>query len=215
MKIEKPSYEILYPLTPAEWTREFELIEYAGRTAYKSEEKIIRNSHIEFIQKIVKMKHGAVLEFGNMVVKFITDRGITHEIVRHRLCSFLQVSTRYCNYADDKFGHEITFIEPSIINLENGVSFQYWKNACNTAELRYFELIERGESPQIARSVLPNSVKTEIVVKANFREWMHIFNLRVLGTTGKPHPDMVRLMQPLYEYLKNLYPFICDLEKIK
>ena len=216
MKIEQPSYTVLYPVTNGEWIREFELIEYAGRTAYKSEAKMVKGSYKEFIQTIIKSKHDAVLEFGNMIVKFITDRGITHEIVRHRLCSYLQESTRYCNYANDKFGNEVTFIEPSIPDGDWAEPHKkVWTASMKQAEEAYLTMIIHGCPPQIARSVLPNSLKTEIVIKANFREWRHIFNLRVLGSTGKPHPDMVKLMKPLYEDLKEVYPFMWDMGKIK
>lgn len=207
MKIIEPSYEILYPVTTQEWQREFKLIELAGRTAYKSEEKIDDYSFVSFIKQIKKRGHGAVLEFGNMIVKFVTDRGITHELVRHRLCSFIQESTRYCNYSQNKFGNELTFIKPSMYFNDGGC----WEHAMNLAEEYYFEQInENNQTPQEARAILPNSLKTEIVVKANFREWMHIFDLRVLGKTGAPHPDMKKLMLPLYEYLVETSPFLWE-----
>jgi thymidylate synthase (FAD) len=213
MMIAQPSFDILYPIAQSEWVREFELIEYAGRTAYKSEKKIIKGSYVPFIQSIIKSKHDAVLEFGNMTVKFITDRGVTHELVRHRLCSLIQESTRYCNYSDSRFNQEITVIEPSLLD-DNENSHELWRLSCIESEAAYMALLSKGVSPQIARSVLPNSLKTEIVVKANFREWRHIFNLRVLGITGKPHPDMVRLMSPLYKFLGRLYPFFWDMGEI-
>jgi len=208
MKVVKPSFEILYPANAVEWYRELQLIELAGRTAYKSEDKIDANSHIDFIKKIKMQNHGAVLEFGNMVVKFITDRGITHELVRHRLCSFLQESTRYCNYSQDKFGNEITVIQPSNLSNDGGDATKFWQDSCEKAEKEYLSMIRNGISPQTARSILPTCTKTEIVVKANFREWLHIFDLRVVGKTGKPHPDMFRLLSPLYENLKKKCPYL-------
>lgn len=202
MKIVEPSFRILYPKTFDDWMFEFKMIERAGRIAYKTEEAITDTSFLDFCQMIKEKKHGAVLEFGNMVVEFVTDRGVTHELVRHRLCSFLQESTRYCNYAHDRFDNQISVICPHGLSKDQkNIAFEAWCNSVMQSETAYFQLLEAGETPQIARSVLPTCTKTEIVVKANFREWLHIFDLRVLGKTGKPHPDMVRLMKPLHDEL--------------
>jgi thymidylate synthase (FAD) len=208
MKIVNQVVDLLYPETDVEWERELKLIEVAGRTAYKSEGKITENSALPFIKNIISRNHLAVIEFGNMIVRFTTDRGISHEIVRHRLCSFVQESTRYCDYSQEKFGHDITFIAPH--GVENGDTKDVdWQGACLTAEERYFSMLSRGFSPQIARSVLPNCTKTEIVVKANFREWRHIFMLRAIQRTA--HPDMRNLMIPLYEVCRSLCPVIFDM----
>ena len=145
-------------------------------------------------------------------VRFVCDRGVSHELVRHRPCSFAQESTRYCNYSQDKFGEEITVIKPLFFeqwdkDLDNKcetMSYGLWARSCEQAEKAYFNLLKEGATPQAARSVLPNSLKTEIIMTANETEWQHIVNLRAKGTTGKPHPQMVEIMQPWYEELKVL-----------
>lgn len=145
-------------------------------------------------------------------VRFICDRGVSHELVRHRPCSFAQESTRYCNYSQDKFGEEITVIKPLFFeqwykDLDNKcetMRYGLWARSCEQAEKAYFNLLKDGATPQEARSVLPNSLKTEIIMTANETEWQHIVNLRAKGTTGKPHPQMVEIMQPWYEELKVL-----------
>ena len=136
-------------------------------------------------------------------IKFICDRGVTHEFVRHRPCAFAQESSRYCNYSNDKFGNEITVIHPcfwgtndEIANDDNATSkFLAWRQSCQNAEAKYFEMIENGAKPEEARDVLPNSLKTELVITATEDEWQHIINLRLIGTTGKPHPQIVEVMQ--------------------
>ena len=145
-------------------------------------------------------------------VRFVCDRGVSHELVRHRPCSFAQESTRYCNYSQDKFGEEITVIKPlffeqwdkDLNNKCETMSYGLWARSCEQAEKAYFNLLKEGATPQEARSVLPNSLKTEIIMTANETEWQHIVNLRAKGTTGKPHPQMVEIMQPWYEELKVL-----------
>ena len=206
MKIVKQGHVVEYPVSPEHWLNELMLIEKSGRTAYRSEDRIGCNSYKAFIEMIVKRGHEAVLEFGNMIVRFITDRGITHELVRHRLCSFVQESTRYCNYSKDRFGNELSFILPSGLTPEGEV---YWKTIAYDAEREYLSLLKSGSSPQQARSVLPNSLKTEIVVKANFREWRHIFRLRAISKAA--HPDMRALMIPLYNECRQYCPEVFDM----
>ena len=121
------------------------------------------------------------------------QRGFSHEFVRHRVASFAQESTRYCNYSKDKFGNEITVIEPCFWNSKPE-AYNVWKNICQDCETVYFNLLRGGSTPQEARTVLPNSLKTEIVVTATEKEWQHIVNLRYLGTTGTPHPQMKEVM---------------------
>jgi thymidylate synthase (FAD) len=205
MRIEQPAAVIIYPAGLDGWTAEFKLIEAAGRTAYKSESNMTEDSYKTFIMMLRKRRHFPVLEFGNMVVKVVTDRGISHEIVRHRLLSVVQESTRYCNYSADRFGEEITVVEPGFSSKEAG---DVWRGACENAEKSYFDLLKKGEPPQMARSVLPTSLKTELTLKGNFTEWRHIFDQRVLGLTGEPHPDMRRLLTPIYKGLVSLFPFM-------
>lgn len=209
MQIINQSYGILSPsaacgcggngceLPNAGFIREAKLIEQAGRTACKSEDRISGNSYDPFIRNIIKRKHEAVIEFGTMMVKFITDRGVSHELVRHRLCSFLQESTRYCGYGTDKFGNEITVIRPVTWDIWQQWQREEWEGAMREAEVRYLNLVRQSAkplSPQQARAVLPNSLKTEICVRANFREWRQIFRLRC---DSAAHPDMRSLITPL------------------
>ena len=241
-------------------------IEFCGRTAYKSEDKITENSAKEFVDRLVKSKHGAVLEHGTVyliipereqkryeytllicnpytkailhdrdcyittnyrviiendithmlayiskptefhekryTIKFTTDRGVSHELVRHRKFSFVQESQRYCNYSKDKFGGEITFIKPSFItvdelpsNIDINASPEVFKAfilkvAFDFSEKAYFNLIKEGCTPQEARAILPNATKTEVLMTGFASDWRFFFDLRYYGETGKPHPDM-------------------------
>lgn len=241
-------------------------IEFCGRTAYKSEDKITENSAKEFVDRLVKSKHGAVLEHGTVyliipekeqkryeytllicnpytkailhdrdcyittnyrviiendithmlaytskptefhekryTIKFTTDRGVSHELVRHRKFSFVQESQRYCNYSKDKFGGEITFIKPSFItvnelpsNIDRNASPEVFKAfilkvAFDSSESDYFDLIKEGCTPQEARAILPNATKTEVLMTGFASDWRFFFDLRYYGETGKPHPDM-------------------------
>ena len=208
MKIINQYYEILSDL---DLRKQLKLIELAGRTAYKSEDKITDDSAKEFALMINKRNHEAVLEHSFLSVKFITDRGVSHEIVRHRLCSFTQESTRYCDYSKDKFDKQLTFIKP--IGMDDKNRFIIWQTAMIQAEKYYLMMIDNKENPQQARSVLPNSLKTEIVVSANFREWKHIFRLRAISKAA--HPQMRDLMIPLYNYCKEQLPEIFDLGEVE
>lgn len=155
---------------------------------------IMLSTGIEFIPNTPNaMSRSEWEHHGWKSVHFITDRGISHEIVRHRLCSFAQESTRYCNYGIDKFGKEITVIDQGFSGYDNNC----WREAVACAESMYFELLSTGVKPQMARSVLPTCLKTEIVVTANIEEWNHIMNLRYYGTTGTPHPMIKKLVEPL------------------
>lgn len=135
-------------------------------------------------------------------VHFVCDRGVSHEFVRHRNCAFAQESTRYCNYNKNQFGGEVTFVEP-FFWAEDKNSFRYlsWVDACYHSEEIYLELIQNGATPQEARSVLPNSLKTELIITCNEKEWQHIINLRYHGTTGAPHPQMKEVMSLAYPLL--------------
>jgi len=199
MQIIEPSYQILTDINSA---RIICNIERAGRTAYKSEDRITSGSAERLIKDIIKRGHESVLEHETLSVKFICDRGVSHEIVRHRLCAFTQESTRYCNYA--KKG--IAVIKPFFWN-ENSPEYIVWKNAMIRAECSYEELITNGATPQEARSVLPNSLKTEIVVTANIREWRHILTLR---TTKSAHPQMRQIMFPLLLELQQQLPILFE-----
>jgi thymidylate synthase (FAD) len=211
MKIIDQSYEIL---TSEKNIKELPLqIELAGRTCYKSEDKINGNSAPSFCRKLIKKGHEAMIEHGNISVRFITDRGVTHEIVRHRLAAFGQESTRYCNYGNK----DIKFIRPVFDWAKENIycssdnikilKYNIWNTAMNEAELNYKEMVQNGCSPQEARSVLPNSLKTEIVVTANVREWRHIFKLRVAKAA---HPQIRELMKPLLKELIETVPCLFE-----
>lgn len=184
-------------------------IEAAARTCYKSEGKIQEGSAAKLVAGLIKSGHEAMLEHASVTVKFVVDRGISHELVRHRLASFAQESTRYCNYSKDDFGSEITFIIPNYLEYKSE-GWNIWKESMKQAEDAYFKMLDFGLSPQQARAVLPNSLKTEVVMTANLREWRHFFKLRALGTTGKPHPQMLEVAVPLLEDMKNLIPVVFD-----
>lgn len=203
MKIVKPSVEIL---TPINGERILNHIETIARTCYQSQP--LDSSH-KLVKSLINSKHFAMLEHYNISVKFITDRGVSHEIVRHRLASFAQESTRYCNYSKDKFGNEISVVKPT--ELKEG-SFEYivWQKQCEAAERAYFKLLDSGITPETARSVLPTSLKTSIVMTANIREWRHFLKLRAVGITGKPHPDIKVLADDLLEQFKSKIPILFD-----
>lgn len=219
MKIIKPSYEILTPISDS-GIEELKKIEKVGRTCYKSEDRITDDgeSARNFVSMLIKNGHEAMIEHSTLSVKFIVDRGVSHELVRHREASFAQESQRYCNYCKEKFGNEVTFIDIrggfEYDNKCNNLSleeldclFHTWKFNMYMAEISYIHLIETGISPQIARSVLPNSTKTEIIITANYREWRHILKLR---TAKDAHPQMREIMIPLLKELKTIIPVVFD-----
>ncbi|MDD3040423.1 FAD-dependent thymidylate synthase [Bacteroides sp.] len=188
-------------------------IEKAGRTCYKSEARITPESHIPFIEMIMKSGHHSMFEHEKVTARIICDRGVSHEIVRHRLAAYSQESTRYCNYAGEKFGKEITVIRPFFFeaNTEENIGRRIaWETAMENAELGYFDLLDNGASAQEARSVLPNSLKTEIVVTYNLREWRHFFTLRAAKAA---HPQMQQIAIPLLLWFKdNLAPLFDDVD---
>lgn len=184
-------------------------LELVGRTCYKSEDKITEDSAAKFVAGLIKRGHEAMLEHVSITVKFVTDRGISHEIIRHRLASYAQESTRYCNYSQDKFGHELTFIIPDFLEY-GSEGFKLWKDEMKQVEKTYFAMLEAGHTPQEARSVLPNSLKTELVMTANLREWRAFFKLRAANSTGAAHPQMLEITRPLLDDLKSMIPVVFD-----
>jgi len=206
MKLVKPRYEILTKIKRVDILKK---IEMAGRTCYKSDSEYTEKTGASFLSKIIKRGHLSVIEHVSFTVKFICDRGVTHELVRHRLCAFSQESTRYCNYSGG-----LTFIIP--LWLQNGlkegeykeqetapIDVWTWCNSMLKAEKDYKHLLQIGWTPQQARSVLPNSLKTEIVTTANLREWKHIFNMR---TSNAAHPQIREIMIPLQTEIGNILP---------
>ena len=181
MLIEKANVEIISNNSYQDMLKKIEKI---GRVCYKSEDKIKDGSAEKFIKGIIKRGHESVIEHESISVRFVCDRGVSHEIVRHRIASYSQESTRYCNYTNEKYGEQITCIDIASgfeYNLENEndrKKYDIWLNAMKETEKSYFQLIELGASPQEARSVLPNSLKTEIVATMNLRGWRNFFKLR-------------------------------------
>lgn len=173
-------------------------IEQFGRICYKSEDKITDNSAEQFIKMLIRLGHESVLEHISCSFKIITDRGISHELVRHRIASYSQESTRYCNYK----GKPISFVKP--ISLEyNTPEFDIWHKNCVDCAIAYNELVAKGTKPQIARSVLNTSLKTELVMTCNLREWRHFIKLR---TDPKAHPDMQYLANEILSALYKYFP---------
>jgi thymidylate synthase (FAD) len=199
MRIIKPSFEIL------EYTPNMtKLLEVAIRTAYKSEDKMCEGSDEKIIKHIKTLNHASTLEHASITVKFITDRGVTHELVRHRMASFTQESTRYCNYSKGKFGEEITVIEP-FFYVGHIEKYSSWKRAMEFAEMEYLTQLAFGAKAQEARSVLPNSLKTEIVMTANIREWLHVIALR---TSDAAHPQIRQIIVPLAKSFARRWPVL-------
>ena len=203
MKVMKPGYEVLSEINGREILRSIEKI---GRVCYKSESKITEDSAGAFIGRIIASGHESVIEHEKITVRIICDRGVSHEIVRHRIASFSQESTRYCNYSGDKFGNELTFIDPCFWDKDSE-EYKLWKSSMQQAEDIYVKMIELGAKPQEARSILPNSLKTEIVVTMNLREWRHFFELR---TSSAAHPQMVEITRPMLDDFKSRIPVIFD-----
>lgn len=219
MKTINAGYEIVTPISEG-GIKELQYIERIGRVCYKSEDKISEDgeSAKKFVSMLIKNGHTAMIEHSLLSVKFIVDRGVSHELVRHRIASFAQESTRYCNYSKDKFGGECNFIDlRSGIELDKkcgkmtageiGLLMREWILAMEDAEKHYMNMLELGASPQIARSVLPNSTKTDITMTANYREWREFFKLRVPATA---HPQMREVTIHLLAELKERLPVIFD-----
>lgn len=209
MILIRPSHEIL------NCNADPVLIERAGRTCYKSEARITEDSSLKFLSTILRNGHESVIEHSSVTVKIICDRGVTHEIVRHRLASYSQESTRYCNYAGG-----VTFVIPPWIDIEPGEYYardyakfyvvpglKNWFYIMHQAEAEYKSLLAAGWTPQQARTVLPNSLKTEIVMTANLREWRHFFKLR---TSAAAHPQMREIAVPMLAEFKARIPVIFD-----
>jgi thymidylate synthase (FAD) len=200
--------KVVDPQVSLEWITPMPLqaIERAGRTCYKSEDKITDDSAEVFCRMIYKRGHESVVEHAVASVRIICDRGVTHEIVRHRLASYSQESTRYCNYGKDKFNGQIQVIMPPDMTEEQKA--EWWDAMCY-AEKKYLRMLELGATPQIARSVLPTGLKTEIVMTANFREWRHFLKLR---TDKAAHPQMREVALMIQVILAEKCPFVFGVE---
>lgn len=198
-------------------------IERIGRVCYKSEGSIKEGSAERFVANIINRHHESVLEHVSISVRVICDRGVSHEIVRHRLASYSQESSRYCNYTNDKFGNELTFIKPCFWEDENHMldqcpddflssakthnNFENWVKICANIEECYFAMIKQGATPEQARSILPNSIKTEIVITMNLREWRHFFKMRC---DKAAHPQMREVAKMILDLFKLNIPIIFE-----
>lgn len=215
MNVIKPSVEII---DMKDYDQMIKKIEKIGRVCYKSEGNMKEDSAERFITNLLKRGHESVIEHESVTVRLTCDRGITHEIVRHRIASYSQESTRYCNYAGDKFGNEITVIDLAsgfkydLSDETDRAKYDVWTKAMEDAEKYYFQMIELGATPQEARSILPNSLKTEIVVTMNLRSWRNFFRLRC---DSHAHPQMREVAGiALEEFKKRLPVFFSDFEEV-
>ncbi len=210
MKIVKPYAEVIGNVDGSAILKHIEL---CGRVCYKSEDKITDDSAEKFVAGIIKRGHEAVLEHACITAKFVCDRGVSHEIVRHRLAAYCQESTRYCNYSKEGFGSEISVIDPAdafgwdLCNADDYAAYQAWKRSMEQAERAYFDMLAHDAMPQEARAVLPNSLKTEVMMTANLREWRHFFRLR---TAPAAHPQMREVAISLLRQMQELIPVVFD-----
>lgn len=201
MKIVKPEIEFITPLNQKIVLKR---LETCGRTCYKSEDKIEEGSAEKFVSMLIRNGHESVLEHCVLTVRFVVDRGVSHELVRHRIASYSQESTRYCNYSKGKFDGEITVIEPCYLSRDS-IQYTLWKRSCEAAEDAYMALLQSGMTPQEARAVLPMSLKTEVVMTANLREWRTVLRQR---TSPAAHPQIREVMLMLMGELKAQLPVI-------
>lgn len=195
------------------------VIEEAGRTCYKSEDRIKEGTAEDFSRMLIRRGHESVLEHVSLRARFIVDRGVSHELVRHRVASYSMESSRFCNYSGDRFGGEITFIQPLWVSLDENTENdkeryrgqsqpdQSWLIAMEECERLYFRLLDFGWTAQQARSVLPNSLKTEVVMTANVREWRQVFKLRC---SSAAHPQMREVMLPLLKEAHSICPVLFE-----
>lgn len=203
MKIIKPYAEFMQAVDGIEILKH---LERCGRICYKSEDKITEDSAKTFLRSVIKRGHGAVLEHAGLTVRMVCDRGVSHELVRHRIASYCQESTRYCNYEKDQFGNEITVIEPFFLT-PGTKAYHIWREACEVSEQSYMDLLRCGCPPQESRAVLPNSLKTEIAVTMNIREWRHFFTLRC---SPAAHPQMQEIAQITLRMFAATIPVLFD-----
>lgn len=203
VKIIAPSVEVITPLDGEAILKHLEL---CARNCYKSEDKITADSARKMIKKLIEMGHEAMIEHFNLTVKFICDLGAYKDLTRHRHASFAIESTRYCNYFKGKFGSELSIIKPCNI-LENTPEYKLWYNTMQTIENNYNAMAELGCKPDQLRMLLPHSIKADVILTANLREWRHIFKLRCAPAA---HPSVQQIMRMLFRELKSKIPVIFD-----
>ena len=199
MRIIQPSIEIMTTLD-GDYILKF--IERCGRVCYKSEDKITEGSAEKFVRALIKSGHESVIEHFNITVKVICNRGISHEIVRHRIGAYSQESTRYVNYKDG-----IEVILPNYLIMPNDKVYEVWLNAMADAERHYKKMIALGARPEIARDVLPNALKTEVVITYNLRQWRHFFKQRL---SRAAHPQIRQIAGMILREFKEQIPVIFE-----
>lgn len=199
MKIEQPSVTLIWSTPNAE-----RVIEESARTCYRSLSEMTEDSATNLIRKLVASGHHSVLEHATASFRIVCDRGVTHELVRHRIASFSQESTRYCNYSLQRFDHGLSVIQPPIKSEE---AKRVWERAMLDAEKAYMLMIQYGERPEIARSVLPTGLKSEIVMTCNLREWRLVLSLRLAPTA---HPQMREIMEQVSRTLVQTCPHVFE-----
>ena len=206
MKIVQESAMIISPDGEIDGSAILKHLELCARTCYKSENKITEDSAAGMVRALIKSGHEAAIEHYSITAKLVCDRAVQNEVVRHRLSSFCVESSRYCNYSNGKFDGEITVVEPCF--FEKGTrQYTIWENAMEDAERAYMDLIALGAKPEQARDVLPLSLKTEVIMTANIREWRHFFKLR---TSKAAHPQMRRVASMLLTQFKETIPVVFD-----
>ena len=203
MRVISPSFEIINRPDGQEVLKHLEL---CGRVCYKSESGIGEGSAERLVRHMLSRGHESPIEHYSVSVRVICDRGVSHEWVRHRLASYSQESTRYCNYSQDKFGNELTFIKPYFAEPHMAL-YSTWVIAMAEAEKAYFDLLDFGAKPEDARSVLPNSIKTEFICTMNLREWRHFFRLRCAPAA---HPAMREISIPLLAEFREMLPVVFE-----
>lgn len=203
MRVITSAFEVLDQVNGDDILKRLELI---GRVCYKSESKVTESSAAGFIRRIIQSGHESVIEHEKVSIRIICDRGVSHEIVRHRIASYSQESTRYCNYYKDTFGSELTMIAP-VFWKEDLEKYKIWLESMQLIENNYNQLISMGANPEEARSILPNSLKTEIIVTMNLREWRHFLKLR---TSRRAHPQMREIAIPLLQWFQSNIPVIFE-----
>ena len=205
MKIVPASIEII---STEPYEEMLKRVERAGRVCYKSEGSIEDGSAERFIRNILKRGHESVIEHAGITVKVTCDRGVTHEIVRHRLASYSQESTRYCNYSKDKFeNHIANGFSYDLNKEEDRQKYLLWQEAMESAEKYYFKMLELGARAEEARSILPNSLKTEIVMTMDLREWRHFICLR--GSKAA-HPQIREITRMILKEFQERYPLFFE-----
>jgi len=203
VRIIEPSYEIMTPIDGRAILKHLEL---CARNCYKSEDKITEDSAVKMIKKIIELKHEAMIEHFSITVKFTTDLSFYKDVTRHRIASFAIESTRYCMYAKDKFGSELTVTKPC--NIDEGTpEYAEWLQCMKDIERAYLAMAALGCKPDQCRMLLPHSVKADVILTANLREWRHIFKLRA---DKAAHPCIQELMKPLLREFSSRIPVVFD-----